>query len=86
MKDSGNLTDSINGGQNDDICRFGMYPPATKVPLSIVGGHRDVVARCLGLTGKRCIVVISGAFLPPGSGIQNEFFRIPDFKPIFLRT
>jgi hypothetical protein len=33
----------------------------------------------------------SGAFLTPGSGILNRFFpdpgsRIPDPKPIFLRT
>jgi hypothetical protein len=29
----------------------------------------------------------SGAFLTPGSGIRNRFFRIPDLKPqIFLRA
>ncbi len=28
----------------------------------------------------------SGAFLTPGSGIRNRFFRISDPKPIFLRA
>ncbi len=28
----------------------------------------------------------SGAFLTPGSGIRNRFFRIPDPKTIFLRA
>ncbi len=28
----------------------------------------------------------SGAFLTPGSGIRNSFFRIPDPKPIYLRA
>ncbi len=28
----------------------------------------------------------SGAFLTPGSGIRNRFFRIPDPKSIFLRA
>jgi hypothetical protein len=28
----------------------------------------------------------SGAFVTPGYGIRNRFFRIPDPKPIFLRA
>jgi hypothetical protein len=45
-----------------------LYLPLTKAPVPIVGGHRDMVAHCLGLTGsKQCC----------GSGIRSPVLFCP---------
>ncbi len=56
------------------------FPPVRSIPAPVEEAFQ-AVSNSLSVPDPG-----SGAFLTPGSGIRNGFFRIPDPKPIFLRA